>query len=102
MSKVTESIFSGESCIIPMAEVQFVEKRRPGGINVILSGTTWNSEIDHYNNHAFLDGEEAKSFLKAWCRYRHEVEADSIADISGDTEIFPDTKKALDSLILSR
>jgi len=104
MSKVTESIFSGEKHIIPMAEVQFIEKDKrdkfTDGISVILSGTTWNNEIDTYNNMAYLSGNEAQDFLRCWCKYRSELESDSLADISPSEEIFPDTREALDNITI--
>ncbi len=81
MGKVTESIFSGESAIIPMAEVHHIERdKRKGfdGIIVVLNGTTWNQEIDTYNNGVYLQHEEAKSFKQAWCRYRAELESETI------------------------
>jgi hypothetical protein len=95
MGKGTESIFAGESAIIPLAEVQFIEpdkrKNFEDGIHIILSGTTWNAEIDCYNNHAYLRGEEAIEFKKAWCRYRHELEIESLAKLNpGITMRFKD------------
>lgn len=83
MGNVTESIFSGETVVIPLAEVQHVERDLREGyqgcINVILSGTTWNAEFDGYNNSAYLRSEEAESFIACWCRYRHELEQPTIA-----------------------
>lgn len=103
MGKVTESIFSGDKHVIPLADVLFIERDKregfEGGISVILSGTTWNNEIDTYNNCAYLTGDEAQSFMSDWCRYRAELEADDIMDISGDDfEIFPGTIEQLNNL----
>ena len=86
MGKVTESIFAGESAIIPLAEVQFIEPDQregyKGNINIVLSGTTWNAGFDCYNNSAYLSGEEATDFKRAWCRYRTELEHETLAKLS--------------------
>lgn len=88
MNKVSESIFNGKSMIIPMADVQHVEKRfhqynsadgtvKTGDISgymVITKHTTWNFEHDCWENNIWLGTEEGEAFLKAWCGYRHEIE----------------------------
>ncbi len=84
MSKVSESIFSGESVIIPMADVQHIEKHWYGeaeitkhnykGINVITKHTSWNYEYDCWENNIYLSRDEADEFISVWCAYRHEVE----------------------------
>jgi hypothetical protein len=74
---VSESIFSGASVIIPMAEVQHIEKVKEGGqdaIRVITRLTTWNNERYDWENPIYLYGEEAEKFKQAWCYYRFEVE----------------------------
>lgn len=87
---VTESIFDGETTIIPMAEVHHIERDKREGyedaISIILNGTTWNNEVDYWNNNIYLSGDEAASFLKSWCKYRHELEIDTLMDLSEDTE----------------
>ena len=102
MGQVTESIFSGETAIIPMAEVHHIERDKRDGytdaISIVLSGTTWNQEIDAYNNSIWLRHEEAKSFLQCWCRYRAEIEAETIINIGADMNGFEGTKEALDKL----
>lgn len=82
---VSESIFSGETVIIPMAEVHHIERRwYPGTktkraknnydfIFVILNKTEYNVPVDEWNGIA-ISGEEAESFLSSWCFYRHELE----------------------------
>ena len=88
MGKVSESIFSGESTIIPMAEVHHIERDRrdrfTDAIFVILNGTTWNNEIDAYNNAIWLRHEEAKNFKRSWCNYRSELESGTIMDFHFD------------------
>ena len=102
MGKVTESIFSGESVIIPMAEVHHIERDKREGytdaVIVVLNGTTWNNEIDTYNNNAYLRHEEAESFKQCWYRYRAELEADTIINIHGEIPEFEGTIEALDKL----
>ena len=90
MGKVNESIFSGKKVIIPMADVSHVEKHwhqsdevkddtTIKGYNVITRHTTWNEDIDYWNNNIYLTVEEGKKFLSAWCRYRHELESETLA-----------------------
>lgn len=103
MGKVTESIFSGKSFVIPMALVSYVErdirKNYEDAIFIVMNGTTWNAEIDYWNNAPWLRGDEAESFMQCWCQYRAELEADDIMDISGGGgEIFPGTKDQLNKL----
>lgn len=101
MSEVTESIFDGETVIIPMKEVQYIERDTREGytdaIKIVLTGSTWNSEIDFFNNTPYLRGNEAESFIRAWCRYRSELEVDDHIDIMGDT-LFPGIKDQLEKL----
>jgi len=88
MGNVTESIFSGKSKIIPLAEVHHIDIDNrvdyEGSISVILNGTTWNQEIDTYNNSVYLRREEAEDFKAAWCRYRAELESETIQNIMGN------------------
>lgn len=85
MGKVTESIFSGETAVVPIAEVHHIERDTREGykdaIRVVLNGTTWNSALNTYNNSICLRHDEAEAFLQCWCRYRSELEAPTL--ISG-------------------
>ena len=107
MNNVTESIFSGKSAVIPMADVQHIEKQyhscdlvggtKKGdlqGSMIITKHTRWDMEADTWANNIWLGAEETHKFLKAWCRYRHELELDTIAR----TELFIGTRNALDDL----
>lgn len=71
-SKISESIFSGETTIIPMADVQHIEKCKQGGIIIITCHTKWDVEQDYWANNIYLNDEESKKFLEAWCYYRYE------------------------------
>ena len=94
---INESIFNGKSVVIPMADVQHVEKRfesvyendkfgiarRVGtdynqlsGIQIITDKTKWNFEFDTWENAIWLGSvdNQAQEFLKAWCQYRAELE----------------------------
>lgn len=101
MKTVTESIFSGKTHVIPMAEVHHIERDMredySDAIMVVLNGTTWNAEIDAYNNSAHLRHDEAEAFLSCWCRYRAELECDDLADLAPD-EIIPGTLTSLHNL----
>ena len=73
-SFVQESIFSGKTTVIPMADVQHIEKHPNGGCKVITKHTRWDMEADTWANNIWLDTEEAVEFKKAWCLYRGELE----------------------------
>lgn len=91
MSKVTKNIFNGLTHVIPMADVSHVQrhwfssdtdrtKDNCRGLVVVMKHTTWNQEIDYYNNNPYLEQEEAKEFLKCWYKYRSEVESEALSD----------------------
>ena len=75
MDKVSESIFSGKdgivTFVIPMADVQYIKKEEWGhGVGRIrIAYEVYLSKrvvkLPHYTG---------KSFMKAWCYYRHELE----------------------------
>ena len=82
--KISESIFSGKKTVIPMSDVQHVEKHwyqgdkktkdNWRGLLVITKHTRWDMDADTWANHIYLDREEGQSFLRAWCEYRAELE----------------------------
>jgi len=84
MNKLTESIFDGNSALIPMADVQHIEKHwytddkrekeNYRGILIITKHTKWNKESDTWENNIYLSREEADRFLKSWCNFRHELD----------------------------
>lgn len=78
---VTESIFDGTS-IVPLADVQHIEKRGDGNIMVIMKSTAYAFEQDEWMNPVYFAKGEAQRFLAAWCRYRSELEASTLADLS--------------------
>ena len=78
---VTESIFDG-TAIVPLADVQHIEKRGDGNIMVIMKSTTYAFEQDEWMNPVYFTKGEAQRFLAAWCHYRSELEASTLADLS--------------------
>ena len=78
MNTVNESIFSNGKIVIPMKEVQFIEKQKSGGLIIVFKDTKWNVEADCWQNNAFITASDADSFLQAWCMYRHELEIDDL------------------------
>lgn len=85
--KVTESIYSGKGVIVPLADVQHIEVHNGEGqaipgIVVVTRHTTYNFEHDGWNNGIWISEPEATDFRAAWCRYRSELEADTLADLS--------------------
>lgn len=95
-NSVTESIYSGKSCIVALAEVQHCEKLwrapqppytsepEPNGIHVITSKTRYDVENDTWANPIYISQAEANDFLRAWCDYRRELELDTLADLRPD------------------
>lgn len=79
---VTESIYSGESVIVPLADVQHIEKHRDGAIYVITKHTRWDCEHDVWANAVWINAPEATAFRRAWCSYRAELEAETLMDLS--------------------
>lgn len=82
MHTVTESIYSGKSVIVPLADVQHIETHNPLGLIVVTKHTRWDKDGDFWANSIWIDGAEADAFKAAWCRYRSELEADALADLS--------------------
>lgn len=74
MSKISESIFDDGNVIIPMAEVQHIERRGAGNLMVVMKSSTWNKDTDDYNNAVYLPASQAQNFKAAWCHYRAELE----------------------------
>lgn len=85
MGKVTESIFSGKTVIVPLADVQHIERwdhNSIPGIKVITKHTRWDAETGDWANSIWISDPEATQFRAAWCRYRAELEDDTLADLS--------------------
>ena len=72
---ITESIFDGKNVIVPLADVQHIEKRELG-IKVITNKTKWDYSMSCWENNIWIGNEDhqAQEFLSAWCRYRYELE----------------------------
>jgi len=84
-NKISESIFTGETTIIPMADVQHIErhwypsdkpqtKDNVEGYKIVTKHTTYNLEADLWENNIYLTKDEGDKFLHAWCYYRHELD----------------------------
>lgn len=82
MNTVTESIYSGNTVIVPLADVQHIETTNPLGLIVVTKHTRWDKETDFWANNIWIDAREAEAFKAAWCRYRSELEADDLMDLS--------------------
>ena len=94
MGYVTESIYSGKSAIVPLADVQHIDKSNKLGLIVVTKHTRWDFERDFWANNIWIDGAEAGAFMTAWCRYRAELEADTLSDLRPDADerIHPDSQ----------
>ena len=93
MGKVSESIFTCKSTIIPMADVQHIEKQyhncdlvggtKKGdfsGAMIITKHTRWDMEADTWANNIYLSAADALKFIHAWCYYRHELELETLKE----------------------
>jgi hypothetical protein len=102
MHTVTESIYSGSNVIVALADVQHIEKwdKNPiPGIMVITSHTKWNFERDLWENAIWISEPEATAFRLAWCRYRSELEADTLMDLTPSTaDLMREFDKTIDAL----
>lgn len=95
MSKVSESIWSGKTDIIPMADVQNIEKvfdrnndgKRGSlkGIKIITKHTKYDDISGTWANAIWLGPEDGEIFIKDWCFYRFELE-DGSAHFHGPEE----------------
>lgn len=85
MGKVAESIYSGKKLIVPLADVQHIETHNPGGLIVVTKHTRWDCDRDVWANNIWIDNSEAEAFKTAWCQYRSELEADTLADLEPRT-----------------
>ena len=72
-TKISESICTVGQKVIPMADVQHIEKYEYGCL-VITKHTKWNMEHDVWENPINLNKDETKKFLEAWCYYRYELD----------------------------
>lgn len=84
MTKVTESIYGSASLVVPLADVQHMEKNKHGGLVVVTKHTRWDNDTGTWANNLFVPETEREAFLAAWCRYRSELEADTLADLRPD------------------
>lgn len=66
---MSDDIYFGDSIIIPLADVLFIEKQTYGGLVVVLEKTTWNIDTDTWNNNAYVNPVETEKFLSHWCKY---------------------------------
>lgn len=82
MHSVTESIYSGKTVIVPLADVQHIETGNPLGLVVVTKHTRWDCEHDVWANAIWINGAEAEAFKRSWCAYRAELEVESLMDLS--------------------
>lgn len=82
MHSVTESIYAGKGIIVPLADVQHIETNNPLGLVIVTKHTRWDKDGDFWANSIWIDSAEATAFKTAWCRYRSELEADTLMDLS--------------------
>jgi hypothetical protein len=95
MNTVTESIFAGKSVTVPLADVQHIELHPQGAIYVITKHTRWDREYDIWANAIWINAPEATEFRRAWCRYRSELEADTLIDLSPSAAISSTERESL-------
>lgn len=93
---ISESVFSGKTVVVPLADVQHIEKQyakiydtsgivtkyvgtdytKLSGVQVITDKTKWNFKNDAWENAIWIGAtdNQAQEFLNAWCQYRYELE----------------------------
>lgn len=83
MGKVTESIWSNGKYIIPLADVQFIETlvddKKTNRIYVVFK----NSKLDEFSiwqPMIYLEDKNGESFKREFCRYRHELEFETLSN----------------------
>lgn len=81
MGSVTESIYSGKNVIVPLADVQHIETHNDLGLIIVTKHTRWDFARDNWANNIWIGKDEADAFKRAWCRYRSELEADTLATL---------------------
>lgn len=85
MGKVTESIWSNDKLIVPLAEVSHIEKLtdNQGIINrifVYFKYSKANNETQMLEPFLYLDNKAGESFKKEFCRYRYELEFETLSN----------------------
>lgn len=84
----SETIYSDGNVIIPMADVQHIEKRyystdmvnpsvKKGdlmGILIVTCHTKWDMVADCWSNNIWIGREKAENFIRDWCYFRYEVD----------------------------
>lgn len=83
MGKITESIWSNEKYIIPLADVSHIEKLsdNQGIVNrifVFFKYSKMQNESQMLEPFIYLDGNHGESFKREFCRYRHELEFETL------------------------
>ena len=84
MNKATESMFDGKNVLIPLAEVSYVLKFQ-NCIEVRFKDSTEPLTLVQPDKNAFIS---------AWCRYRGEVEADTLMDLGEPAQTAPSVRPA--------
>lgn len=93
MKSVTESIYSGKSVIIPLADIQHIETHNPQGLIIVTRHTRWDAESGGWANSIWIDKAEADAFKRAWCRYRAELEAETLMNLEPANEYVRDNSQ---------
>ncbi len=84
MGKVSESIWSNEENIIPMAEVSHIEKIislfgiENKQIRIVFKHSKWDDKYQTFEPSISLINKAAESFRKDWCTYRSELESETL------------------------
>jgi hypothetical protein len=84
MGKVSESIWSNEDNVIPMAEVSHIERLRDAysienkQIRVVFKHSKWNDTTQSFEPCICMSNKKTESFLKDWCTYRSELESETL------------------------
>ena len=78
---VSESIWSNKDVLIPMADVQHIEKLKDNegnftGISIITKHTKWDNDHAYWANSIYVSNfkKDAEQFIQDYCYFRYEMD----------------------------
>ena len=92
---INEIFFNGTTVIVPLADIQHIEKHfyikwnkeldineptdEIAGYVIITKHTRWDMEADTWANNIYLNKEEGEKLINSWHKYRNEIDSNGIA-----------------------
>ncbi len=73
-----ETIYSNGEIVVPLADIQHIEKKtcegQPNGLWLITKNTHWDMDADMWSNPIYIPQKYADAFMGVWCHFRYEVD----------------------------